>query len=620
MEGVASNNGRGSNDGGSDQAAAAAATATATATATKDKDTDEFLSDELFKMNLEDRETIHEEIHGVRCAAPDESAAFLESSLEEFEKALGALPSHKTSSYRRCLAAARQRQQKQQQQKQQQQQQHNYAVHDRDFRLRFLRCELFDAPRAALRFANYLSFVNDLWGPVALEREIRFSDFTTEEAKIFRKGYYQLLPVRDQSGRRVIVFLGGMGFSPDTNERARAKILFYLWNSVTLGDVESQRKGAVVVVDITCWKGITIQNASPPRDSREVMVRSFAAIPTRIAAMHVCLPDRPFSRIVKSLIALDATGRSQRQRIRFHLQEEGSGHLYVRYRLKGYGIPVELVPMTESGTITTKHHSQWLKTRHLFEGGGMAGSVGGGGGGTKPNTFPEPVDCPRSNDVLFRQGKDMMEHPGNKMFRDLILSSLAHQEALKKRMRPSSLPNPETENNRSDPNREASPAAEATPTATPLETLFAPGAANHANDDATASALAFGKHRFVNSWILDEILDRRGGRFLEWDRRNTVWYVMTDIPTIKNKISVVYSKYRKRSEAASKKKKKKTDRTTDRTTASVRRDTTVGSSSSSSARKSTIRKPRTMRTETQTHSRMRMRMRIGTVQPNAAPR
>ena len=119
-------------------------------------------------------------------------------------------------------------------------------------------------------------------------------------------------------------------------------------------------------------------------------------------------------------------------------------------------------------------------------------------------------------------------------------------------MGPSSLLNPETENNRNDPNRGASPAAEATPTATPLETLFASGAANHTNNDATAWALAFGKHRFVNSWILDEILDRRGGRFLEWDRQKTGWYVMTDSATIKAKISVVYSKYRKKSEATSK--------------------------------------------------------------------
>jgi hypothetical protein len=153
----------------------------------------ELLSRELLELNIHDRNAIHEEIHGVQCLAPDESPEFVKKSLEEFWTALDGLPRSQKTSYERCKRISEKNPK-------------HYAIHDTSFHLRFLRSELFDAKKAATRFANYLNFVNELWGDVALQREIRFSDFSTREAKLLRKGYNQLLPVRDQSGRPVIVY------------------------------------------------------------------------------------------------------------------------------------------------------------------------------------------------------------------------------------------------------------------------------------------------------------------------------------------------------------------------------------------------------------------------------
>ena len=179
---------------------------------------DDLLSRELLKMSLQDRNAINEEIHGVRCLALSETPRLLEIGLKEFEEALRRMPiSSQKAAYeicrKRCLADSEYR---------------TYAIHDDDFRLRFLRCELFDVTKAATRYANYLNFVHELWGPIALQRPIRLADFTTSEMKLFRKGYFQILPFRDQSGRRVIVVLGGMSV-PKNDHAMIARVSTAQW-------------------------------------------------------------------------------------------------------------------------------------------------------------------------------------------------------------------------------------------------------------------------------------------------------------------------------------------------------------------------------------------------------
>eukprot|EP00531_Pseudo-nitzschia_arenysensis_P005197 CAMPEP_0116153540 /NCGR_PEP_ID=MMETSP0329-20121206/21301_1 /TAXON_ID=697910 /ORGANISM="Pseudo-nitzschia arenysensis, Strain B593" /LENGTH=257 /DNA_ID=CAMNT_0003650459 /DNA_START=313 /DNA_END=1086 /DNA_ORIENTATION=- len=120
------------------------------------------------------------------------------------------------------------------------------------------------------------------------------------------------------------------------------------------------------------------------------------------------------------------------------------------------------------------------------------------------------VDCPCLNDVLFRQGKNMMEHPGNAMFRDLILDYLDREEAWKA-------------------------GADSFGNSNILNGLMQ----NQTFDLNSPEKMGYGKYGFLNSWILNEIFNQRKGRFLEWDR-------FQDLHVIKNKISIVFSKHRNR--------------------------------------------------------------------------
>lgn len=93
----------------------------------------------------------------------------------------------------------------------------------------------------------------------------------------------------------------------------------------------------------------------------------------------------------------------------------GTGEgMELQYRLKSYGIPVDLIPITDTGNIKTTNLKQWMRLRKIVE-------VGMTPDGTNANEV-SIIECPRSNDVIFRPGTSMLCHPGNVVFRGLIES------------------------------------------------------------------------------------------------------------------------------------------------------------------------------------------------------
>ena len=241
-------------------------TATAEA-ATKTDDINEMLSQELLKMSLLDRTDIQEEIHGVRCLSMEESPAILRSSLQEFQRHLDALPDFKKKTYLQIVAVVEesrnQHKAAQQQQpllKQQLPPPKHYAIDDDDFRLRFLRAALLDPKRAVLRFVNYFEFVHEFWGfGIVSKRQVRLSDFSREELKFFKKGYFQLLPFRDRSGRRVVVVLGENKNDGSINGKKNAS---YETDSTTKvrRTAESRNKDIIIIFHISYSKPSSSHN------------------------------------------------------------------------------------------------------------------------------------------------------------------------------------------------------------------------------------------------------------------------------------------------------------------------------------------------------------------------
>jgi len=177
-------------------------TVSETAATTKAKVVDSMLSKEMYHLSVANRNAINEEIHGARCIAPEESPELIEQSLLDLQRCLDGMP-YKPA-YDRAQAYA----------------QHPLTagtsyVNTIEFRLKFLRCELFSVRAAAIRLINYLELVFEMYGLFALQRKVLISDFSKHEMQILRAGYFQIFPFRDRSGRRVMCIVGNMGIEFD---------------------------------------------------------------------------------------------------------------------------------------------------------------------------------------------------------------------------------------------------------------------------------------------------------------------------------------------------------------------------------------------------------------------
>ncbi len=87
----------------------------------------------------------------------------------------------------------------------------------------------------------------------------------------------------------------------------------------------------------------------------------------------------------------------------------------LKYKLCGYGVPAELLPMSSTGTIKFDNHRDWLtviRTKAVV---------------ASRSYRDEIVECPRFNDVVYRKGPATKLNAGNSYYRDLIADySLEH--------------------------------------------------------------------------------------------------------------------------------------------------------------------------------------------------
>ena len=321
----------------------------------------------------------------MRCLAIDETAILIEQSIHELQIEIDdKIPNIGKYAYLHSQLTAKRRS----------------FVNSKEFRLRFLRFELFDIKKTAIRMLKWLDLALSLFGSIALERPICIStNFSSDELRFFRKGYIQLLPVRASgTGRRIICFIP---YDEDwyalSSKQVILKIMMYIFWTVG-NDIDAQRKGVATVFlfdpsfpQIPHHKGAGVIS---PSDQWMLSVR--------MSAIHVCTPDTPFFRLTRRFIAM-AIGSHNRLRLRLHLGTSVEFH----YSLQVYGIPIELIPMTYTGKIKLLFTRQWLRLRRMIE---------------DKVKLPANVvvEAPYLNDVLFKQGNSFPNHPGNNMLRNLV--------------------------------------------------------------------------------------------------------------------------------------------------------------------------------------------------------
>ena len=269
---------------------------------------DDLLAKELLKLSVEDRNHIQEEAHGVRCMAPEETPFLVEDSLVQLTIELDEIP----NSQKRVYMLSQQRPAS------------KAFVNSRDFRLRFLRMELFNCKLAAERIVRVCDALLSLFGWYALERPIRLSDFSNAELKVIRNGRFQPLPFRDRSGRQVAIIFPGQEFlkgrlmnnSASSNRTLQIKVMMYM--SWVLGsDEDSQRRGVIFMV----WFDSKIQESFTGSDIKEIdkSSKAHSVSMLRACVIHICSPDTPFYRVQRSILSLGAG--QWRKRLKSHLGE-----------------------------------------------------------------------------------------------------------------------------------------------------------------------------------------------------------------------------------------------------------------------------------------------------------
>jgi hypothetical protein len=72
-------------------------------------------------------------------------------------------------------------------------------------KLRFLRCDRFDANMAATRMILFFSRKAELFGEEKLAQDIKLKDLSEEESDALQNGLMQLLPLRDRAGRAILL-------------------------------------------------------------------------------------------------------------------------------------------------------------------------------------------------------------------------------------------------------------------------------------------------------------------------------------------------------------------------------------------------------------------------------
>ena len=129
-------------------------------------------------------------------------------------------------------------------------------------------------------------------------------------------------------------------------------------------DVESQQKGLILLLwpapDIS--KSIKIKY--PMNNGGELVKKVLQCVPMRVAAFHFCTPGNdPFFQVLRSVFAWTLACGNKRSRLRFHSGQS----VELMYNISGYGIPVDLLPLTSTGNVKTTYLKQWIRLRIALE-------------------------------------------------------------------------------------------------------------------------------------------------------------------------------------------------------------------------------------------------------------
>jgi hypothetical protein len=226
-----------------------------------------------------------------------------------------------------------------------------------DFKLMFLRCEVFNADLAAQRYASYWKKRVEILGP-----DRAFLPFTLDQAlkdpniqTAFHMGVMTLLDqVHDPSGRAIVYF------DPSQYDRSKytlATILPALWYVLhaALETTTAQQRGLIFIGDPGRAKLSQFDRVV----TKELISSLRGILPVRLSAYHLVHPPS-FVKIILPIVKLFMSER-MKKRIIVHTGKE---EVVLQNLETKYGLTRDMLPTTIGGKYNVQH-SLWAQQRQL---------------------------------------------------------------------------------------------------------------------------------------------------------------------------------------------------------------------------------------------------------------
>ena len=347
---------------------------------------DKVLAKEFSSLSVQERSRTYEDIHGV-IGCVEETPDFLQNSLRQLDEALARVTP-------KLAYETAKKQDK------------DYVMNVK-FRLMFLRAESFHPRKAATRLVGYFEGILRFFGESQLTKRMQFSDLDRHDQTCVKAGHMQPLPTRDRSGRVVFADVDNFKDQSYVNANNRLKACIYLWLMLA-EDEESQKRGLVLVV--MQMGSLDLAGASLTL-TREIP-RLLDWLPIRVCALHFCSDDSLTGFLFRAAdVGVPEEGRA---RLRYHIGTRTE----IMYSLLSFGLPVDLIPYSETGTIKKTNLNRWIakyiaRDKEMAKNGGIFSGV----------------DLPSRNDVLHGKGKPVQNHPGNAHLRTLVESNIDEYQA-----------------------------------------------------------------------------------------------------------------------------------------------------------------------------------------------
>jgi len=297
----------------------------------RSKELEEFFEKGQTDANSNDETASLESIYG-QTPTPEETPTLIEEKIKELDNEMKKMPEKKKKGYKEAKEKCPD------------------LVNDHDFKLMFLRCEVFNVQAAAHRLARYWDKRIEVFGPEKAFLPLTLEGALKDDHVALSIGHQQLTGHKDKDGRG-IVFLD---FSTeDSSKYERSSLLRAFWYVIhaALEDTETQKRGLVGL-----FRNCNRLSQWDVRASKMIADSGRGVLPIRAAAMHVCHPPP----IIDVLTKVTKVLLGAKLRKRFYVHAGSNEH--VLEKLADYGISHEAVPTFWGGKLILDHQ-KWLDER-----------------------------------------------------------------------------------------------------------------------------------------------------------------------------------------------------------------------------------------------------------------